>query len=296
MNILITGAKGQLGRSLQDILACPEYQSRYRVAAHDIDTLDLRNADRLHEVFSEFAPDVVINAAAYTAVDKAESDSDAAWELNSNVVTSLVAECRQSGARLIQISTDFVFNGRKSSPYLPEDDCDPLNVYGKSKRQAEETLLASPDCNGLIIRTAWLYSPYGNNFVKTMLRLMTERNELGVVCDQVGTPTSATTLAGVVVRAMELPELSGVYHWTDAGVASWYDFAVAIREEAVAAGLLSGNTRIQPIGSRQYPTPAKRPSFSVLDKSATCEQFSVTPHHWREALRDVLQTLRLNRG
>lgn len=285
--VLITGSRGQLGTMLVNHLS----SSEYKLVAHDVDTLDLRGQGAVSECFADFQPDVVVNTAAYTAVDQAESEPEKADALNHGIVKHLVAACVQHQSRLVHISTDFVFSGSKSSPYQPDDGCAPLSVYGKSKLAGEKAILANADCRGLIIRTAWLYSPVGNNFVKTMLRLMAERSELSIVCDQVGSPTSASGLAELIRKAIGRPEAGGVYHWTDAGVASWYDFAVAVFEEATALGLLTRPVRLIPIPARDYPTPAARPAYSVLDKSASYRDFDMPAIHWRQQLRDVLQVL-----
>jgi dTDP-4-dehydrorhamnose reductase len=193
---------------------------------------------------------------------------------------------------MIQISTDYVFDGTHSSPYHTDEKSSPLGVYGESKHQGERRVQEILPRDSVIIRTAWVYSTHGHNFVKSMLRLMAEREELGIVADQVGSPTYARTLARAVWDFAEQPQLHGVYHWTDAGVASWYDFAVAIMEEAVAYGLLPRPITAKPIRSCDYPTPARRPAYSVLDKTSSWEQLSVAPLHWREALREMLTELK----
>ncbi len=286
--VLLTGSRGQLGRTLVNQLE----SSEYIVAAHDVDTLDLLDRNAVSQCFTHFSPEVVINAAAYTAVDLAESEPDKADAINHGVVKYLVTECVKHRARLIQVSTDFVFDGLRSLPYTPDDACAPLNVYGKTKLEGEQAVLNETQCQGLVIRTAWLYSAFGNNFVRTMLRLMAERDELKIVCDQTGTPTAASGLAQLLLKALERPELTGVYHWTDAGTASWYDFAVAIYEEATALGLLTTPVNLIPIPTNEYPTPATRPHYSVLDKTATYRDFALSPMHWRCQLRAVLQTLK----
>ena len=288
MKVLITGSKGQLGTTLVNQLE----RSDHVVVAHDIDTLDLLDGKAVTKCFADFKPDVVVNAAAYTAVDQAEQEPEKADSLNHDIVRRLVSECTRHSARLIQVSTDFVFDGKKSSPYIPGDTCAPLSVYGKTKLAGEKVILDAADCRGLIIRTAWLYSPHGHNFVKTMLRLMAERSELKVISDQVGTPTAATGLSQVILRAIDLDNIQGIYHWTDAGVASWYDFAVAIYEEATELELLEKPVNLIPITTKEYPTPATRPPYSVLDKSATYRDFDVQAVHWRCQLRSVLRALK----
>ena len=201
---------------------------------------------------------------------------------------TLARACASQGVRLIHISTDFVFDGTSSQPYTPGAVTAPLGEYGRSKRGGELALLsAQPEA--LIVRTGWVYSSFGGNFVKTMLRLMSERDELSVVSDQVGTPTWAQGLAGAVWAAAARPELSGTYHWSDAGVCSWYDFATAICEEALALGLLSRAVKIRPITADQYPTPAQRPAYSVLDKTSSWRDFALEGVHWRAQLRAMLK-------
>jgi dTDP-4-dehydrorhamnose reductase len=290
MKVLLTGAQGQLGRALQPVLAGHELQ------AHDSHSLDVTNEAVIENAIATFKPDVVVNAAAYTAVDKAESDLESADRVNNKAVASLARACGQQQSRLIHVSTDFVFSGQKSTPYTVQDTCDPVGVYGKTKRQGEMAVLKHLPQSGTIIRTAWLYSAYGNNFVKTMLRVMAQRSEIKVVYDQVGTPTCVGGLADLIGRACENPEAHGVLHWSDAGVASWFDFAVAIYEEARALGLLTSAVNILPIPSSEYPTPAKRPSFSVLDKSESYQQYSMPIVHWRVQLRQVLSEIAAQNG
>lgn len=282
MRILITGSAGQLGQALQQRLA------GFEVEAHDLATLDLTEAAAVAARFDAFKPQLVVNAAAYTAVDKAEADSMAADVVNHQVVATLAENCRRHGARLIHVSTDFVFDGTAGVPYAPDAPVNPLSVYGKTKHDGELALQRILPGSGVVIRTAWLYSAIGNNFVKTMLRLMRERKEIRVVCDQVGTPTHAGGLAEVIRRMALDASVAGVFHWTDAGVASWYDFAVAIYEEGCALGMLPAGVNVLPIPSVEYPTPARRPSFSVLDKAESYRRFQMPATHWRVHLREVL--------
>lgn len=288
MKVLITGAKGQLGTCLREQLQ----HTIHQVEAHDVDTLDLLDYAAVSAICAELEPDVVINAAAYTAVDAAEENTAIADSLNHQVVRHLAAECAKLGALLVQVSTDFVFDGKKSSPYQVADASAPLSVYGQTKLDGEKAIQETDGCRGLIIRTAWLYSAHGNNFVKTMLRLMADRPELKIICDQIGTPTSANTLAALIVKAIDLPNSGGLYHWTDAGAASWYDFAVAIYEEGRAMGLLDKDVSVLPIPTEEYPTPATRPAYSVLDKSAAYQDFNMPAVHWRTELRKVLADLK----
>jgi dTDP-4-dehydrorhamnose reductase len=289
LKVLITGASGQLGTTLR-ITAPPNYQ----LLACDAAQFDLTAPD-LSARLGATGVDLVINAAAYTAVDKAESDEGRARAEAVNAIGAgaLAAACASLGVRLIHISTDFVFDGAASSPYAVDARCAPLGQYGLSKWRGEQRVLAAqPDA--LVLRTAWVYSRHGGNFMKTMLRLMAERDAIGVVADQVGTPTSTVTLADAIWRFAARPQLRGVYHFTDAGVASWYDFAVAIQEEALARGLLQRRIPVRPIATADYPTPARRPAYSVLDKRATWRDLELEPQHWRVALRAVLDEMKTN--
>lgn len=285
MKILITGADGQLGRTLQPLFA------DHRIEAHDRPTLDLEDPVAVARKFADFKPDAVINAAAYTAVDRAETDAARADAINHRATATLATQCAQQGARLFHVSTDFVFDGHRGTPYSTDARCHPLNVYGQTKRDGEKAVLHLLPDTGYVIRTAWLYSAFGNNFVKTMLRLMAERPQLKVVSDQIGTPTCASTLARLLHSMVLNPPAPGIYHCTDAGVASWYDFAVAIQEEALALGLLTRPIDILPIPSAEYPTPAQRPTYSVLDKSRTYQHCNMPLVHWRTPLRETLQQL-----
>ena len=254
--------------------------------------LDIGDRAQVDAYVASLRPDVIINAAAYTAVDKAESDEAGAARVNAdgarNLARALVDWPR---ARLIHISTDFVFDGRACAPYAPTAAAAPLGVYGASKLAGEHAVLGTLENRAIVVRTAWVYAAYGRNFLLTMLRLMAERGEVRVVADQVGTPTAALPLAQVLWRFARQPGIAGVFHWTDAGVASWYDFAVAIAEEAAAIGLLRRAVTVVPIATDEYPTPAKRPAYSVLDKRATVAALGIRPRHWRAELRSVLGEL-----
>jgi len=280
--VLLVGAGGQLGRELQCTVPL---DSDCVPMAHA--QLDISNPAGVAEALAVVAPQLVINAAAYTAVDKAESEPEAAQRANAEGPQALAQACAQQRIRLIHLSTDFVFDGAASTPYRPEASTNPLGVYARSKRDGELVVQrVLPDA--LILRTGWVYSRFGSNFVKTMLRLMGERDELAVVSDQVGSPTWAHGLAAAVWAAAAKPHLRGIYHWSDAGVCSWYDFAVAIHEEALALGLLTRKVKIRPISTADYPTPARRPAFSVLDKSASWRDFGLEAVHWRQQLRAML--------
>jgi len=285
VKVLVTGAGGQLGQELQRTV--PKAHELVALSSAELDVTDGKQIER---ALAGYEPAVVINTAGYTAVDKAESERERAQAVNGEAPGLLAGATLARGIRLVHVSTDFVFDGKKGSPYLPDDMPNPLGVYGETKLAGESAVIAA-DPDALVMRTAWVYSAHGQNFVNTMLRLMRERTSLSVVADQVGTPTSARGLAQTVWRTVDLPEMKGVHHWTDAGVASWYDFAVAIQEEAHAWGLLDRAIPIRPIRTQDYPTPAQRPSYSVLDKTATWAALGFTPPHWRVSLREMIQSL-----
>jgi len=253
--------------------------------------LDLFDTDAIAKVLEDLKPDAVINAAAYTAVDKAESEPENASALNAVAVEQLALAAKRINARLLHVSTDFVFGKSDGSPFAVDAPTDPVSVYGKSKLAGEHALLRVLPEHGTVIRTAWVYSAHGNNFVKTMLRLMQERDELGVIADQIGSPTWAHSLAEALWRALEC-EASGVLHWTGAGVASWYDFAVAIAEEATQSGILDKSVVINPLTTQQYPTPARRPAYSVLQLEDTRRVLGMKSPHWRADLRAMLKELK----
>ncbi len=285
MKVLITGAAGQLGSALQATVP-----AGLEVTATD-NALDITRADAVQTALTTLRPALIINCAAYTRVDDAEREPTLAFAINAEGPANLATAARVLGARLIQISTDYVFDGTQARPYSPGDATSPLGVYGASKLAGEQQVLEIAGDHALVIRTAWLYGASGNNFVKTMLRLMREKNELRVVADQIGTPTWTHTLAQAIWAAAQRPSLHGTYHWTDAGAASWYDFAVAIQEEALAFGLLTRAIPIHPIRTQDYPTPARRPGYSVLDKTKSVADFGVALLHWRVALRHVLKDM-----
>jgi dTDP-4-dehydrorhamnose reductase len=285
MNTLIVGAAGQVGRAL--LRNVPADVSVVGVSRAE---LDITDATAVQQLLAERRPHCVINAAAYTAVDKAESERDLALAGNVHAPRILAeAIARIPECRLVHISTDFVFDGAASSAYLPDSPVKPLNVYGATKLAGEEAVRSVLGERAVVMRTAWVYSAQGRNFLTTMLRLMAEKKSVRVVADQVGTPTSADSLAGALWICARTWAIHGIHHWTDYGVASWYDFAQAIAEEGAAAGMLPSGVEVQPITSQEFPTPAKRPAFSVLDKRATVAALGIHPVHWRVALRAVLQ-------
>ena len=286
MKILITGSAGQLGWELQK--ARPK---NIEIAAFDLPELDVSNIDLVRQYVKNEQPDWIVNASAYTAVDKAESDSEVAYLVNAEGAKNLATVAKENTIRLLHVSTDFVFDGSQGAPYQPEDATNPLGVYGASKLQGDLAVQEILGDKALIIRTAWVYSAHGNNFVKTMLRLMNERDELGVVDDQIGTPTWAAELAKVIYLAIE-KNLVGMHHWTDAGAASWYDFAEAIYQLGREMKMIDHEMLVKPIPTEAYPTPAARPANSVLSKNSIREAVGYTGMHWRTALANVLQELK----
>lgn len=296
MKILVTGKNGQLGSELQK--TCP---SNVELICFDSKELDISNAEQVNELLITYSPDIVINAAAYTAVDKAETDTDTAYAVNKLGAANLANTCKHINARLIHISTDFVFDGTSTMPYTASDATNPLGVYGASKLAGEQAINEILGSQATIVRTAWVYSVFGNNFVKTMLRLMAEKEQLGIVGDQVGTPTWAAGLANMLwalvakassEQVLNTENTATILNWTDAGVASWYDFAVAIQELAIEQGLLTKSIPISAIPAASYPTPAKRPAFSVLNKAQAEELSGVNTVHWRAQLKAMLVELK----
>jgi dTDP-4-dehydrorhamnose reductase len=281
MKVLVAGSGGQLGRAL----AASAPSGVTLIAPPEAD-FDIGDATQVAEVVAAAKPDLLINAAAWTAVDKAEVEEAAALLVNATAVGHLAAAAAAAGARFVQVSTDYVFDGQACQPYRPETPPAPASAYGRTKLAGEQAAAAHHPAP-LIIRTAWVYAAQGNNFVRTMLRLMAERDEVRVVADQVGTPTHAAGLARAI---WALQSHSGIFHWTDAGITSWYDFAVAIQDEAVRLGMLSRAVPIVPIATADYPTPARRPAWSVLDKSAS---WAITgpAQHWRHELTDCLKEM-----
>ena len=282
---MIVGENGQLGTTL--VQTAP---STVTIRALDLPAFDVTDADQVQKTVDADRPDVIVNASAYTAVDRAEEESELAFRVNATGPQNLARAAGKANARLIHVSTDYVFDGTACTPYPPEAPCNPLGVYGKSKREGERYILDALHAP-VIIRTAWLYSQFGNNFVKTMLRLMGQKPELKVVADQVGGPTWATSLAGAIWQTAAKPELKGIFHWTDAGVTSWYDFAVAISEEAMARGLIERQIPIHPITTAEYPTLTKRPAYSALDCTASWRALDIEPLQWRVALRQMLDEM-----
>lgn len=279
MKVLVTGAAGQLGQAL--VRAMP---ADWAVTACTRTEMNLTDPASIRAAIAATRPDLVFNAAAYTAVDRAESEEAAAMAINGKAVGVLAEALDAHGGRLVHVSTDFVFDGTAGKAYAPDAARNPLSVYGHTKATGED--LVGP--RDLIVRTSWVYAAAGANFVRTMLRLMRERDRLSVVADQIAAPTWATGLAATLV-ALADKDATGIYHHRDAGVASWYDFAVAIAEEALALGLIERMPQVDPIATSDYPTPARRPAFSLLDDTATRALLGDRPGHWRANLRNMLK-------
>ncbi|MEG4489198.1 dTDP-4-dehydrorhamnose reductase [Microcoleus sp. D2_18a_B4] len=285
MKILLAGGSGQLAQELQPILL-----SSGEVIAVDRTRLDLSQPESIRQAMAEIQPDLVVNGGAYTAVDKAESEPELANAINGIAPGIIAEECEKLGASLIHFSTDYVFDGSHGSPYLETDSTNPLGSYGKSKLAGEEAIRKAGNRH-IIIRTAWVYGNGGKgNFVKTMLRLGKEREEIRVVADQIGSPTWTGDLSAATSQIIPLlgQESFGTYQYTNSGVCSWYDFAIAIFEEAATLGLPLKVQRVIPITTAEYPTPAKRPAFSVLSTVKISALLGTYPPHWRQGLRQML--------
>ncbi len=291
MKIIITGSNGQLGRSIQELSSeYPELSFIYT----DIEELDICDATLVDQFITREKPFAIVNCAAYTAVDKAEKEVVLAEKINHLAVVNLVSACKKTGTKLIHISTDYLFDGNKSSPYHEKDIVRPRSVYGITKLEGETAILRA-EIKSIIIRTSWLYSSYGSNFVKTMLRLGRERDQLGVVSDQVGTPTYATDLARAVLDILQGSTnnskrfVTGIYHYSNEGVASWFDFTKAIFELSPEI-----SCQVNPIDTLSYPTPATRPAYSVLNKSKIKTTFAIEIPYWRDSLKLCLIKLKDN--
>ncbi|NNE29590.1 MAG: dTDP-4-dehydrorhamnose reductase [Saprospiraceae bacterium] len=282
--VLVTGGNGQLGNELRVLSKLGNDNHQYFFT--DVEDLDITNESDLKDWFSKNKPDQVINCAAYTAVDKAEENSSLCYLINQTGAEYLAKECNNVGARMIQISTDYVYHNEINRPLQESDPTHPQSVYANSKLEGDLAVL-SASLNNLVIRTSWVYSSFGHNFVKTMIRLGQERDSLNVVCDQIGTPTYARHLAQALITILSHPESEGgIYHFSNEGVASWYDFATAIMSiEGLAC-------QVFPIPTEQYPTPAARPLYSVLSKEKIKGSFDLTIPHWREGLKECLSLLK----
>ncbi|MBC7947713.1 MAG: dTDP-4-dehydrorhamnose reductase [Chitinophagaceae bacterium] len=287
--VLVTGANGQLGRELQDL--APQHP-QYQFIFLSRDQLRIDQEAEVRSAVSLHHPGFCINCAAYTAVDKAESEKEEAFLINAKAVGNLAAICREYGARFIHISTDYVFDGIATEPYKESDQTDPVNIYGASKLEGERVAMKN-NPESLIIRTSWVYSSYGKNFVKTMLRLMREKDELNVVNDQYGSPTYAADLADVILQIVNKAYIStlpgtipaGIFHYSNDAAITWFEFAIAIRD------LIRSKCTINPISTADFPTPAKRPGYAVLDKASIQDAFGIELKDWKQSLASCLKLI-----
>ncbi len=284
MRALITGSGGQLGLEL--IEAAP---STIELIPLDHTALDIADEGAVRRSVAEHTPDVIINAAAYTDVDRAEREWDAAWSINGDAVGNLALRATEVGARLIHVSTDFVFDGTATEPYRPDSESNPLSEYGASKLEGEAQALES--AAAIVVRASRVFSSHGDNFVTGMLRQMLEQDELTVVDDQVGSPTWAQGLAEVLWRCAERADLAGIWHWSDGGSCTWYQWARTIQQQALDRGLLERIVPIRAVSTAEYPTAAARPAFSVLDSSATCTALAIQQVPWEDTLGTMLDQM-----
>jgi dTDP-4-dehydrorhamnose reductase len=284
--ILVTGANGQLG---QEIARSTTQYSSVDFLFLTREQLDIQDSDAVRQYLNDHTVDFLINCAAYTAVDKAEEEKEQAFLINATAPALLAKACKEQGSQFIHISTDYVFDGAAIVPYKETDPTNPQNVYGASKLKGEELIL-SANPSSIIIRTSWVYSSFGKNFVKTMLRLLTEKKEISVVSDQVGSPTYAADLAELILRIIVSGNWHpGIYHFSNEGIISWYEFATAIKE------IIHSNCEIKPIPSYAYPTPAKRPNYSVLDKSKIISTYHLELIDWKISVRKCMNLLLANK-
>ena len=286
--LLLTGAKGQLGCTFSALFERSDLINEYGLQKVDIEELDFTDTHSISSTLSFYNPSTIINCGAYTAVDQAERHHDLAEKINSEAVAIMTEWAQEERARLIQISTDFVFDGNKRTPFRPEDLTKPLGVYGRTKLAGEECVLNNLGRSGLVIRTSWLYSEFGSNFVKTMIILMKSKEEINVVNDQVGSPTSTRSLVALIFRIIGNKTASGIFHWSDGAEITWYDFAIEIQKQAFDEGILKSKIPIRPTETSAYPTLAKRPPYSVLDRRKTVEEFGLSGMSWKEELNRVI--------
>ncbi|HET9744940.1 MAG TPA: dTDP-4-dehydrorhamnose reductase [Chitinophagaceae bacterium] len=283
--ILVTGSGGQLGKELQDL--APSYP-QFEFVFLSKEDMPIHNFELVRVFFNSIRPAYCINCAAYTAVDKAESEKELAFQVNGEAVGVLAAVCQEHGTRLVHVSTDYVFNGEATYPYTENFPTDPINVYGASKLEGEKQAIGfNADC--IVIRTSWVYSSYGKNFVKTMVRLMDEKDEISVVNDQIGSPTYAADLAEAILKLAEDKWVPGIYNFSNEGMVSWYEFAEAIKH------IIKCPCDVKPITTAEYPTPAKRPAYSVLDKTKIQQTFGIQLKDWKESLTTCLEKIQKQR-
>ena len=290
MKILVTGANGQLGKSIQKSISSSKQNNEFVFVGKS--ELNFSQNDNIEKYFEKNSFDVVVNCAAYTAVDKAESEIELANQINHLAVKKLAEIAQKKDIKLIHISTDYVFNGKSDKPYIETDETNPINIYGETKLAGEKALQAITPINAIIIRTSWVYSEYGNNFVDTMLRLGRERNKLNVVSDQIGSPTYATDLANTILKIIDNKDyqtkrrVTEVYHYSNKGKVSWYEFAKEIFE------LADIHCTVKPITTKQYPAPAERPKNTLMNKDKIAKTFSVDIPGWKESLNTCIAILK----
>ena len=297
MKILLTGASGQLGNAILNTKPSIMLEEEINLISTTRDEIDLSNPDLCKKTIIKLNPDWVINAAAYTMVDQAEDFPDLAFTVNSQAPKAMAEALKFTGGKLLQISTDFVFDGQQGIPYKPFDKRKPLNIYGETKAKGEEAVekILISEGQGKILRTSWLMGPIGNNFALTMLRMHREKNQINVVSDQIGSPTSTIKLAlacwRILKKDLEKKKFSDVLHYCDSGVASWYDVAIAVGEISKRIGIIDEPAKVNPIPALDWKTKAKRPNFSVLENLYTIKELNLEPVHWRNALEDMIKRI-----
>jgi len=289
--LLLTGSIGQLGLTFSLLFKSSPLVHKFDLHEVDIDDFDLSDQQAIPSKLTSYSPSIILNCGAYTAVDEAEDKSELAERINADSVGLISNWCAENSCRLIHISTDFVFNGEKKTPYLPSDKTNPLGVYGRTKLEGEKHILRKLPNSGAIVRTSWLYSEFRNNFVKTMLDLMSKKAELNVVDDQIGSPTSTYSLSRVLMGLIQKEDLSGVYHWCDGASISWYEFAEQIKSYAMRQGKLNLHCRLRPVLTSDYPTKAQRPKYSVLDRSAIMNHLNIDKSEWQSELYEVISKI-----
>ncbi len=293
--LLLTGAEGQLGQTFQAYFSSSDLSQKYHLLTADIQEMDLRKKKSISDFLESNIPSLIVNCGAYTSVDTAELEVEAARKVNDHAVSCIARWASENSCRVIHISTDFVFDGRKTEPYSPCDETNPLGAYGETKLAGESHILELLPKRGLVLRASWLYSEYGHNFVKTMIELMKRKSELGVVNDQIGSPTSTHSLVRVLFSLIEHRTINGVFHWCDGAAISWYDFAIEIQRQALKCGLLAREIPIKPLTTEEYPTPAVRPSYSALNRGTALEKLGLEETNWQAELKAVvLQIKALN--
>jgi dTDP-4-dehydrorhamnose reductase len=281
--ILVTGSNGQLGNELKELASA---YSQFQFVFLSREQLSIADKSSVEKIFNQYNPSYLINCAAYTAVDKAESEKELANEINGTAVGILATACKQYRTKLIHISTDYVFNGNATTPLKETDEVDPVNAYGASKLLGEQLAIQN-ESDSIIIRTSWVYSFYGKNFVKTMMRLMSEKESIGVVNDQIGSPTYAADLAQAILQIITSGKWQpGIYNYSNEGVISWFDFASEIKR------LIGSSCVVNPLSTEQFPTPAKRPKYSVLDKTKIQQAFSIQLKNWKKSLKICIDKLK----